>query len=229
MPISALLPVHYFNPLPPHGGRPGYGSDPTIDWAFQSTPSAWRETLHYVIHVDISRDFNPLPPHGGRLKGDRVDFRRCGISIHSLRMEGDITTSPKSTTADYFNPLPPHGGRQEFLLSYSQYCHFNPLPPHGGRHGRGFRITLICNFNPLPPHGGRPLPCPVAGSQTTFQSTPSAWRETDQCQHITAIQSFQSTPSAWRETKSTTGVDTWEFISIHSLRMEGDKSTTRTR
>ena len=33
---------------------------------------------------------------------------------------------------------------------------------------------------------------------------------------------FQSTPSAWRETAGKFDVRTRGFISIHSLRMEGD-------
>ena len=81
----------------------------------------------------------------------------------------------------------------------------------------------------------------------TFQSTPSAWRETQHyfqlwmLKHISIhslrmegdlyylqsapkeITKFQSTPSAWRETC----YSQWNFIvyriSIHSLRMEGDK------
>ena len=34
--------------------------------------------------------FNPLPPHGGRLKGEYSFFAFPEISIHSLRMEGDL-------------------------------------------------------------------------------------------------------------------------------------------
>ena len=82
-----------------------------------------------------------------------------------------------------------------------------------------------------------------------FQSTPSAWRETRRSVRVaTEHSTFQSTPSAWRET--TTGTLTrWRclnfnplpphggrqhfshstpiaiFISIHSLRMEGDERT----
>ena len=83
-------PIRYFNPLPPHGGRPiADNSDPAFsisihslrmegdgavigtlgNWAvFQSTPSAWRET-------------------GGSVESSM----RLIISIHSLRMEGDVT------------------------------------------------------------------------------------------------------------------------------------------
>ena len=56
-----------------------------------------------------------------------------------------------------------------------------------------------------------------------FQSTPSAWRETDRTVAGTGKAVFQSTPSAWRET-ILARIPGWErCISIHSLRMEGDK------
>ena len=80
---------------------------------------------------------------------------------------------------------------------------FNPLPPHGGRHVTiPNTITSIGNFNPLPPHGGR-LINPYTEEKTVivFQSTPSAWRETQ-----TGEWSYQKR----------------QDISIHSLRMEGD-------
>ena len=78
----------------------------------------------------------------------------------------------------------------------------------------------------------------------TFQSTPSAWRETQEGMRRNQLQGFQSTPSAWRETSiQNIGFYTFTFqstpsawretqepgeysiepdISIHSLRMEGD-------
>ena len=80
--------------------------------SFQSTPSAWRETIGVVETVTTFWDFNPLPPHGGRRtfllmlllhrtfqstpsawrETDRIHDGRNSeaISIHSLRMEGDI-------------------------------------------------------------------------------------------------------------------------------------------
>ena len=104
--------ILHFNPLPPHGGRPRkrcfkssssfisihslrMEGDPTFLYPvttgilFQSTPSAWRETkVHGVISPDCLH-FNPLPPHGGRLCRDCHAALHGGISIHSLRMEGD--------------------------------------------------------------------------------------------------------------------------------------------
>ena len=56
-----------FNPLPPHGGR--------------------RLSAAYAA---LQNDFNPLPPHGGRRYAHRPAMSTADISIHSLRMEGDI-------------------------------------------------------------------------------------------------------------------------------------------
>ena len=61
---------------------------------FQSTPSAWRETVQDGVSVSAA-DFNPLPPHGGRLSPAPCRFFRQ-ISIHSLRMEGDSKTAQES-------------------------------------------------------------------------------------------------------------------------------------
>ena len=155
-----------------------------------------------------------------------ISVDRTNISIHSLRMEGDIITQIVINTNIYFNPLPPHGGRRCADTDPAEYLHFNPLPPHGGRldnldrriranvisihslrmegdqTNQGYGKEAECNFNPLPPHGGRqrtperctfrrnhfnPLP-PHGGRLLVsylkeqillFQSTPSAWRETN--------------------------------------------------
>ena len=66
-------------------------------------------------------------------------------------------------------------------------------------------LSRISYFNPLPPHGGR---------QCTFSSMPSS-------------STFQSTPSAWRETTIPMFFFVPETISIHSLRMEGDQPSSR--
>ena len=72
---------------------------------FQSTPSAWRETLYFCSCIA------PLL-----------------ISIHSLRMEGDISTTSISLRSFYFNPLPPHGGRQNTCRSVCVLCLFQSTP-----------------------------------------------------------------------------------------------------
>ena len=97
-------------------------------------------------------------------------------------MEGDWNTWCNWGYKGYFNPLPPHGGRRSIIqFLCGNYCHFNPLPPHGGR------LKSIV----------------YTGCSPSFQSTPSAWRET-------AFPSYAVSPIP---------------ISIHSLRMEGDVDT----
>ena len=62
----------------------------------------------------------------------------------------------------------------------------------------------------------------VGKFEIVFQSTPSAWRETASSARKRSFSLFQSTPSAWRETiKIIIGLRN-QNISIHSLRMEGD-------
>ena len=112
------------------------------DWTFQSTPSAWRETLEGHCSEQSISHFNPLPPHGGRhdvLEGDhggKVRICQRGISIHSLRMEGDHT---KYKLVYMQTLISIHSLRMEGdVTSQTQaqiFRNFNPLPPHGGRPG----------------------------------------------------------------------------------------------
>ena len=154
--MSAHGMTAYFNPLPPHGGRPVTEIVRLAMEIFQSTPSAWRETRkrRRCGHCGIFQS----TPSAWRETIDLVDGDPAIIiSIHSLRMEGDLFQA---------TPMP------------------EPL-----------------NFNPLPPHGGRPSQRLLHFAHNSFQSTPSAWRETelwDVSPRHDCI--FQSTPSAWRET-----------------------------
>ena len=123
----------YFNPLPPHGGR------------------REREGA-----ADTAAYFNPLPPHGGRPADAEAEARGEGISIHSLRMEGDMQYTQQRPRA----AISIHSLRMEG----------DPLLSGFGT-GRTY-------FNPLPPHGGRQLREFIRFDEILFQSTPSAWRET---------------------------------------------------
>ena len=88
-PSPALPWYGYFNPLPPYGGRLRCWRMKRTRQTFQSTPSVWRETY---------------------TASDRQ--ARQAISIHSLRMEGDIRYHKPGIQRFHFNPLPPYGGRQ---------------------------------------------------------------------------------------------------------------------
>ena len=146
-------------------------------------------------------DFNPLPPHGGRHRPVMWCISICRISIHSLRMEGDVALVGLIGIGCHFNPLPPHGGRPDCVGYAAGDVGFQSTPS-------AWRET-VCqergliswkNFNPLPPHGGRRSAGQVTADGLRFQSTPSAWRETVLSLVFLSIKLFQSTPSAWRET-----------------------------
>ena len=134
------------------------------------------------------------------------------------------TTLDRLSCNDHFNPLPPHGGRQRVLHNYSftESISIHSLRMEGDSEMILFQIRRF-----------------------SFQSTPSAWRETlhlcnVRCGIRISIHSlrmegdlmvsgrdwstgkFQSTPSAWRETCKPADAPYNKPISIHSLRMEGD-------
>ena len=81
------------------------------DGIFQSTPSAWRETVTTQSYFGIKY----ISIHSLRMEGDWNHSEKAGkcrsISIHSLRMEGDCSVCRSLEYLPYFNPLPPHGGR----------------------------------------------------------------------------------------------------------------------
>ena len=103
-------------------------------------------------------------------------------------------------------------------------CNFNPLPPHGGRHKHGSQHRGIFTFQSTPSAWRETDIAYHPYRMYAFQSTPSAWRETIRpwCYQRHG-QPFQSTPSAWRETLIQLATQLKEEISIHSLRMEGDQ------
>ena len=78
------------------------------------------------------------------------------------------------------------------------------------------------HFNPLPPHGGRLPFSNRRFTDSTFQSTPSAWRETHWHNGQSITRQFQSTPSAWRETPffrpTTIGTSHFNPLSPHGGR-----------
>ena len=78
-------------------------------------------------------------------------------------------------------------------------------------------------FNPLPPHGGRLQSARTSFGKVEFQSTPSAWRET--FSRLLVYRRFlyfnPLPPHGGRPIVFRTGQHL-VFISIHSLRMEGD-------
>ena len=146
-----------------------------------------------------------------------------GISIHSLRMEGDFPSTVPLLPPDISIHSLRMEGDERYPVIVLMNGNFNPLPPHGGRPTlMRCHSPAVRNFNPLPPHGGRPAFLAVLHRPAVFQSTPSAWRETcAYCAHHVcaniSIHSLRMEGDIFRLADLNV-----EIISIHSLRMEGD-------
>ena len=146
----------YFNPLPPHGGRqltqhrfashcvisihslrmegdPKNGTQKEGENAFQSTPSAWRETVNST-HFSGRQKFQSTP------SAWRETLRRA---IHKRPYGFQSTPSAWRETrherryckCNRFQSTPSAWRETRFVVPHMrQTDHFNPLPPHGGRH-----------------------------------------------------------------------------------------------
>ena len=130
-------------------------------------------------------DFNPLPPHGGRRAGSKLcPDSSVFQSTPSAWRETSRSLTKNFRLTKYFNPLPPHGGRRQKLLNFSesQRISIHSLRMEGDGNPGGLELPRN-HFNPLPPHGGRPKTQYYSEFVVTFQSTPSAWRETTRLAH----------------------------------------------
>ena len=196
-----VRPDHFY-PRPPGGGRQD---------AYDSA-------------VDTLADFYPRPPGGGRRKPKRrrpacriflstpSGWRATGtglleqhsyeISIHALRVEGDLTTLCCFPQSLHFYPRPPGGGRQDLLHIKCALKPFLSTPS-------GWRATVANNSSI---RRGR------------FLSTPSGWRATGAISTDNCIK-FISIHALWVEGDLTSVSATVSSgsISIHALRVEGDR------
>ena len=220
---TSVKPVISIHSLRMEGdGRKHLSRQSTV--SFQSTPSAWRETEWKRLSYNIDMHFNPLPPHGGRLGTQTEKNRsevfqstpsawretnlsteqldRCDISIHSLRMEGDIILPSDHPLSSHFNPLPPHGGRLTTGTLTRWRCSFQSTPSawRETRYDSAVYKRELISIHSLRMEGdeealARTADCNISihslrmeGDNVErkgenpfdlFQSTPSAWRETD--------------------------------------------------
>ena len=109
------LPLLYFNPRPPCGGRQNKGMSSHFFFRFQSTSPVWRTTRQLLLTPTETKYFNPRPPCGGRhvlqVSGsDAIRFQSTSpvwrttdeilygghsytISIHVPRVEDDSNTA----------------------------------------------------------------------------------------------------------------------------------------
>ena len=89
------------------------------------------------------------------------------------------------------------------------------------------RTVFHQDFYPRPPGGGRPSSAISNILSGVFLSTPSGWRATRSILSGSKVSVFLSTPSGWRATKTVKQLFIHSVISIHALRVEGDRTPRR--
>ena len=154
--IYLLIPINRnFYPRPPGGGRHVQSAFHVMNFQFLSTPSGWRATGSAMDLRKLCADFYPRPPGGGRRASTALRTHFL-ISIHALRVEGDLKNTAR--------PLPSN------ISIHALRVEGDPL----------WMMTLgfYKNFYPRPPGGGRLLLRLDMRGDNRFLSTPSGWRAT---------------------------------------------------
>ena len=149
----------------------------------------------------IVPDFYPRPPGGGR--HPKLFFTRplIFISIHALRVEGDLDSIRHLLHPFDFYPRPPGGGRQR---ENQQRQNAGLISIHALRVEGDQQCPANQNLCTISIHALR-----VEGDSKSYSNP---W----------AMFKFLSTPSGWRATKLQAFLNKMIEISIHALRVEGD-------
>ena len=153
---AAVNPLN-FNPPPPSGGRPVNCDRIRQQTKFQSTPSEWRETFVSCWVCSVVAIFQSTPSEWRETRYFRRHWSRLSISIHPLRVEGDVRSITHEEVDMIFQSTPSEW-RETYhtgVLTGNTGISIHPLRVEGD-------LIICCKF------------CTCI----KFQSTPSEWRET---------------------------------------------------
>ena len=147
------------------------------------------------------------------------------ISIHTLRVEGDACTRQSRPSGALFQSTP-SAWRVTMNLPLLLTDFVFQSTPSAWRVTSGTPFatvgTPLISIHTLRVEGDGYFWLAAPGIHL-FQSTPSAWRVTIALAILVPSLEFQSTPSAWRVTNLSDAKKKAENISIHTLRVEGDR------
>ena len=107
---NILAAARDFYPRPPGGGRLFIRIDAGIISRFLSTPSGWRATSTKSPQ-QRRRRFLSTPSGWRATVAAKSIMSFVPISIHALRVEGDLIVTCLTPRGLYFYPRPPGGGR----------------------------------------------------------------------------------------------------------------------
>ena len=149
------------------------------------------------------------------------------ISIHALRVEGDVAAFLLSGGSRYFYPRPPCGGRQAGLHRDRGRpdISIHALRVEGdqprAQHQAGIREHISIHALRVEGDGSTTGPaawiCPISIHALRVEGDGRFYT------HASDKLQFLSTPSVWRATLARVFCRTHRRISIHALRVEGDR------
>ena len=168
---------------------------------FLSTPSGWRATSAKWGNAKAVDKFLSTPSGWRATPANSRGGVQRPISIHALRVEGDVYNLYWDGDVANFYPRPPGGGRPLYYLSNM--------------------LDMTISIHALRVEGDH-LPLSFLHTVLYFYPRPPGWRATTVGRIACAFEQFLSTPSGWRATSSRVLCSQVHFISIHALRVEGD-------
>ena len=148
--------------------------------SFQSTPSVGRATILTARQILTSLLFQSTPSVGRATSRTACFIVDRGISIHTLRGEGDVCKVLfVGVMLTYFNPRPPWGGRLagKIISQLVVVISIHALRGEGDHHKRRRRRGRCISIHALRGEGDD-LELKMLIEATVFQSTPSVGRAT---------------------------------------------------
>ena len=147
------------------------------------------------------------------------------LSNHALRVEGDLGCRPVTKEGNYFYPRPPGGGRQILMRLSQLLSEFLSTPS-------GWRATVVLvalfprcfNFYPRPPGGGRPFCISKDICVYNFYPRPPGGGRLSHSMFPRTAETISIHALRVEGDKIAPFVKHLHYISIHALRVEGDKS-----
>ena len=146
-----------FYPRPPGGGRRQTSISCSAAGGFLSTPSGWRATMIAHPAAILPHNFYPRPPGGGRRLRTGDGEMLAKISIHALRVEGDVRVRKPAVAhiriSIHALRVEGDGARSMQIARETIF-----LSTPSGWRATGFPAKLVHPlryFYPRPPGGGR--------------------------------------------------------------------------
>ena len=149
-----------FYPRPPGGGRPASLSRQIYESKnfYPRPPGGGRRDLS--LRCRSQKDFYPRPPGGGRHSKLKLKNLYDAISIHALRVEGDVKSRPVSRHPLIGFLSTPSGWRATLCFLWRNQAlrviSIHALRVEGDRCGAACKPGSGNDFYPRPPGGGRP-------------------------------------------------------------------------